>query len=65
MNEKRIPFTEPISDESAFALSEALHWLALACETQYFAQIRRHRATLNEASPLDPDRPWNTSPPAA
>ncbi len=63
MNQERIPFTEPISDESAFALSEALHWLALACETQYFAQIRRHMATLDEARPLDPDRPWNPYPP--
>jgi hypothetical protein len=51
-------FPEFISDEAAFALSETLHWLAMACEEKYFAQIRRHMATLNEAEPLDPERPW-------
>ncbi len=64
MNQERNPFTEPISDETACALSEALHWLALACETQYFGQIRRYRATLDEARPIDPEQPWNPYPPA-
>ncbi|MEA3300101.1 MAG: hypothetical protein U9R22_07735 [Pseudomonadota bacterium] len=51
---------EFLSDEAAFALSETLHWLALACEEKYFAQIRRHMATLNETGPVDPERPWLT-----
>jgi len=39
MNDDMTPFAEPISDEAAFALSEALHWLALICDDRYFAQI--------------------------
>ena len=53
-----------LSDEAAFALSEALHWLALVCEEQYGAQIGRHMATLNEDRPIDPDQPWITKPSA-
>lgn len=64
MNDEMTPFAEPISDETAFALSEALHWLALACEAKYVGQIRRHMATLDEAKPVDPEQPWNTNPPA-
>lgn len=63
MNDEMTPFTETISDETAFALSEALHWLALVCEAKYLAQIRRHMATLDNARPVDPDRPWNTKTP--
>ena len=63
MNDEMTPFAEQISDETAFALSEALYWLAQACEAQYFGQIRRHLATLYEAGPVDPERPWNTNPP--
>jgi len=63
MNDEMSPFAESISDEAAFALSEALHWLALACEEKYLAQIRRHMTTLNEARPVDPDQPWNSNPP--
>ena len=59
MNDEPTPFPESISDEAAFALCEALHWLALACDEKYFGQIRRHMATLNEAGPVDPDQPWN------
>ena len=55
---------EFLSDEAAFALSEALHWLALVCEEQYGAQIGRHMATLNEDRPIDPDQPWITKPSA-
>ena len=64
MNDETTPFAEQISDEAAFALSEALHWLALACEAKYFGQIRRYMATLDDTSPVDPERPWNTTPPA-
>jgi predicted secreted protein len=51
-------FPEFLSDEAAFALSETLHWLAMACEEKYPGQIRRHMATLNAAEPVDPERPW-------
>ncbi len=59
MNDAASPFPEGMSDEAAFALSEALHWLALICDDKYFAQIRRHMATLDKASPVDPEQPWN------
>ncbi len=64
MNDEMTPFLELISDEAAFALSEALHWLALVCEEKYFGQIRRHMATLDEARPVDPEQPWNRNSPA-
>ncbi len=51
-------FPEFLSDEAAFALSETLHWLAMACEQKYLGQIRRHMATLNEAGSVDLERPW-------
>ncbi len=59
MNDEMTPFAETISDETAFALSEALHWLALICDDKYFAQIRRHMATLDKASSVDSEQPWN------
>ena len=63
MNDDPIPaFPEFLSDEAAFALSEALHWLALVCEEQYFGQIGRHMATLNEDQPGDPEPPWTRQP---
>ncbi len=58
MNDEISPFPEQISDEAAFVLSEALHWLALACDEKYFAQIRRHMATRYRTEPIDPERPW-------
>jgi hypothetical protein len=64
MNDEMTPFPELISDEAAFALSEALHWLALLCDEKYFGQIRRHMATLDEARPVDPEQPWNRNTPA-
>ena len=57
-------FPQFLSDEAAFALSETLHWLALVCEEQYGAQIRRHMASLNEDRPIDPERPWIRKPSA-
>ena len=61
MNDEITTFPVDLSDESAFVLSETLHWLALVCDEKYFAQIRRHMAmvTLNNADPVDPERPWN------
>ena len=63
MNTETTPFAESVSDETAFALSEALHWLAQQCEAKYCGQIRRHLATLYEAMPVDPEQPWNTNLP--
>jgi hypothetical protein len=53
---------ELLSDEAAFALSEALHWLVLVCDEKYFGQIRRHMATLNEDRLVDPEQPWTRKP---
>ena len=64
MNDEITPFSELISDEAAFALSEALHWLALVCDEKYFGQIRRHMATLDEARAVDPEQPWNRNTPS-
>ena len=55
MNEEQII---PLSDEAAYALSETLHNLAVACDEQYYAQIRRYLMTLKEERPDDPARPW-------
>ena len=64
MNDEMTPFAELISDEAAFALSEALHWLSLVCDEKYFGQIRRHMATLDEARVVDPEQPWNRNTPS-
>jgi hypothetical protein len=58
MNDEMTPFPEQLSDEAAFALSEALHWVALVCDEKYFVQIRRHMAILSEERLVDPDHPW-------
>ncbi len=34
--------TEPISDETAHALSEILSWVSITFDNTYYAQIRRH-----------------------
>ena len=60
-NEKT-PFEREVPDEVAFALSNALHWLAIACDDKYLAQILRHMETLNEVKPVDPEQPWVQNP---
>ena len=62
MNDETTLFAESISDESAFALSEALHWLALACEEKYIGQILRHMKTMDKTRPVDPEQPWLRNP---
>ncbi len=52
------PFEQQLSDETAFALSSALHWLALACDDKYLGQILRHMKTIDETRPVDPGQPW-------
>ena len=44
---------ETLSDEAAFSLVEALYTMAGALEGIYFAQIRRHAASLDR--PAQPD----------
>jgi len=60
--DEEAPFAQQLSDEAAFALSEALHCLALLCDEKYFGQIRRHMATLEKARPVDPEQPWLRNP---
>jgi hypothetical protein len=60
-NEKT-PFERQISDETAFALSNALHWLALACDDKYLGQILRHMKIMDETRPVDPEQPWLRNP---
>ena len=64
MTHDMTPFPENLSDEAAFVLSETLHWLAMTCEEKYFAQIRRHAATLNQPKYIDLDHPWIRKPSA-
>jgi hypothetical protein len=44
---------ETLSDEAACALVEALHAMVGALEGIYFAQIRRHVASLEHSAQLD------------
>jgi len=41
-------FTEPISDETAHALSEILSWLSITFDNAYYGQIRRYHEAMNE-----------------
>ena len=49
-------FQNHLSDEAAFALSEFLNCLALACDEKYYAQIRRYTQSLIRPEPPDWDR---------
>ncbi len=51
-------YTEPLTDETAFAVSEALHSLAIAHDEQYYAQIRRYMRSREEECPVVPGQPW-------
>lgn len=44
---------ETLSDEAAFCLVEALYAMAGALENIYFAQIRRHTASLDRSAQPD------------
>jgi hypothetical protein len=57
MNDENTLFALQLSDEAAYALSEALHEIAVACDEHYYAQIRRHLA-LNEPIQMATGKPW-------
>jgi len=56
MDEDSMPlFTEPISDETAHALSEILSWLSITFDNTYYAQICRHHSERSRHRPGCPD----------
>jgi len=62
MDEKYMPmFTQPISDETAHALSEMLSWLSITFDNTYYAQIRRHHDELSGHRPDHPDDPQESN----
>ena len=50
---------DDLSDEAASALCAFLQDLADACESRYFAQLRRYHAA-HQTDLFDPDQPWRT-----
>ena len=51
IDEELMPvFTEPISDETAHALSEILGWLSITFDNTNYGQIRRHHNEMNEGN---------------
>ena len=54
------PFPDGISDETASALSDFLHYLAAICDSRYFVQIRRHHR--HKIDLYDPEHPWRSPP---
>lgn len=53
-SDMRALLPETLSDEAAFALVEALHAMVGALEGIYYAQIRRHVASLDRCAQPDP-----------
>jgi hypothetical protein len=51
-------FTEPISDETAYAMADMLNRMSTAFENAYYAQIRRYLETLSENRNSNHDQPW-------
>jgi len=41
-------FTEPISDETAYALSDILSWVSMTFDNTHFGQIHRYHEEMNE-----------------
>jgi hypothetical protein len=62
MNDDTEPFEQQLSDEAAYALSDALHWLVGACEEKYLGQILRHMKTMDETRPANSEQPWLRNP---
>jgi len=49
MDEELMPmFTEPISDETAYALSEMLSWISMTFDNTHFGQIHRYHEEMDE-----------------
>ena len=58
-----LSFPPNLSDEAAYEIAEFLEALSLAFEEHYFAQIRRHRRTINpKRSELVDNPPWKEDP---
>jgi len=58
MDEETMPmFTEPITDETAHALSEILSWLSITFDNTYYEQIHRHHEAINEQSTSSTNKP--------
>jgi len=54
MDEDSMPmFTEPISDETAHALSEILSWLSITFDNTHYGQISRHYETMHQTTNAD------------
>jgi hypothetical protein len=53
------PILPELSDEAALALSELLHELALAFESHYAAQIRRHLLEHSPPANVPPEPDWD------
>jgi len=45
-----IVFKEPMTDAEVYAVSDALHRIALAFEAQHYAQLQRHYANRESGS---------------
>jgi len=55
IDEELMPvFTEPISDETAHALSEILSWLSITFDNTYYDQIRCRHDEMNERNNGNP-----------
>ncbi len=52
-------YSEPLTDEVAFAVSEVLHSLAIAHDEQYYAQIHRYMRAREEERSVVPGQPWH------
>ncbi|MEN8132837.1 MAG: hypothetical protein ABFS45_22185 [Pseudomonadota bacterium] len=57
-----LSFSPDLSDEAAYEIAEFLEALSLAFEEHYFAQIRRHRQSINPRHSELSDQPWEDDP---
>lgn len=54
-------FADGLSDQAAWALTQCLQNLALACECRYFPQLRRYSE--RQQNQCDPEWPWRKPEP--
>ena len=57
-----LSFSPDLSDEAAYEIAEFLEALSLTFEGHCFAQIRRHRRTINPKRSELADPPWEEDP---